>query len=67
MKWAIVFSTMENASREVKAHLKGLIGMKSRMDLEQIRAWLDKRISQLSRPQKVAWNKGFLTSFLSGF
>ena len=47
-------STMEDASREVKAHLKGLIGMKSKVDLEQIRAWLDKRISQLSRPQKVA-------------
>lgn len=47
-------SLMENASREVKAHLKGLIGMKSKMDLEQIRDWLDKRISQLSHTQKVA-------------
>jgi hypothetical protein len=47
-------STMEDVSRGVKVLLKGLIGMKSKVDLEQIRDWLDKRISQLSRPQKVA-------------
>ena len=47
-------SMMEDASCDVKVLLKGLIGMKSRMDLEQIRDWLDKRISQLSRPPRVA-------------
>ena len=45
---------MEDASHEVKEHLKGLIGMKSRKDLEQIRDWLNGRISQLSLLKNVA-------------
>ena len=47
-------SMMEDASHEVKEHLKGLIGMKSRKDLEQIRDWLNGRISQLSLLKNVA-------------
>ena len=47
-------SMMEDASHEVEEHLKGLIGMKSRKDLEQIRDWLNRRISQLSHLKNVA-------------
>ena len=39
-------SLMENASHEVKSHLKSLVRVKSKKDLEQIRDWLAERIAQ---------------------
>ena len=39
-------SLMENASHEVKSHLKSLVCVKSKKDLEQIRDWLADRIAQ---------------------
>lgn len=39
-------SLMENATNEVKNHLKSLVCVKSKKDLEQIRDWLAERIAQ---------------------